>query len=222
MKDSIQKELAGVIRNDTTWLLTNPCCGGCGVTSKATTSMLLHEGKCFCFEDNGRTEDCWTDEGFFVVMQKVCCCLTHKACPPGGGANDGVPMFACCNKRWGGEEDGKVKAEESAQLMKDTFLLWYCLFFGCGLLHCANPCIYGKNKYFCCVDSNTSGGEHCPSGQPCTYKRSKLCCCVDAYRCGGDGHDGVPRCAVCGAVVMPASEPAETEPLAPPAQSAMQ
>jgi len=222
MKDSIHKELAGVIRNDTTWLLTNPCCGGCGVTSKTTSSVLLNEQKCFCFESISRTEDCWTDEGFYVFMQKFGCCLMHKACPPGGGANDGVPMFACCNVRWGGQEDGPVKAEESAQLMKESFLLVYFIMGGFGFMRCADPCIYGKNKYFCCVDSNTSSGECCPSGQPFTYKRSKLCCCVDATRCGGDGRDGVPRCAVCGAVVMAASEPAETEPLAPPAQSGMQ
>lgn len=50
--------------------------------------------------------------------QKACCCISASVCPPGGGADDGVPLFACCGMNCGGEDDpAQTSRPEDQQTM---------------------------------------------------------------------------------------------------------
>eukprot|EP00931_Biecheleriopsis_adriatica_P043118 TRINITY_DN24651_c0_g1_i1.p1 TRINITY_DN24651_c0_g1~~TRINITY_DN24651_c0_g1_i1.p1 ORF type:complete len:243 (+),score=55.44 TRINITY_DN24651_c0_g1_i1:79-807(+) len=224
VESSHREKLAKVFNEETLWLCTSPmCCGGCGF-GPIGSPLCMGDHKFCCLESEAYTEDLSSDYGVCFNEEKICCCITHCAIPPGGGRNDGVPLFACCNMRWGGGEDGEVILEKQAQLMKKSFLLYYFCCFGCGLVSCSDPIIMGSQK-FCCLREKNTTSDCFPSDRPVIYNKSKICCMVEAcsFPCCGGYQDGVPGCAVCGNVLFGASSPApEQQPLpsAPP-QAAM-
>jgi hypothetical protein len=220
-----RKKLAEIFYNETWWLCTNPCsCGGYGCVSPSTAPMCMSHDKHCCIENLCQSEP-WDEGGMGVCfdISKMCCIVNHSSCPPGGGPNDGVPLCACCGQRCGGESGEDVMLQEDAQLMKDTFLLYYCLCMGCGLAHCSEP-FCKANRKCCCVRSACYTTDACPSDRDCIYSHSKFFCCINACTClpFGGKRDGLPACACFGNVIFGApASPEESQPFAPPAQEAM-
>jgi len=244
-----RKKLAEIFYKETWWLCTSPCnCGGYGCVSSETAPTCISHDKHCCIENlcqSDSSDDCCFD------ISKMCCIVNHWSCPPGGGPNDGVPIFACCGQRCEAESgctqlmlcpvlccleccdcgigaraksDKDVMIKEDAELMKETFFLYYCLCMGCGISSCSEPfCM--SNRKCCCVRSSCYTTDACPSDRDCIYSHSKCFCCINACTCPSFGGkpDGLPACACFGSVIFgaPASLE-ESEPLvAVPAQEAM-
>lgn len=211
------------------WLCTNPCfCGGhaCGACSDP---YCLADDKCFCIEGETYTEDVWSTQGLCFSLSKHCCLTCHQSCPPGGGPNDGVPLLACCNMRYGGGETGtNLLAEENAEIMNDTFLLNYCICMGCGVSKCADPYLKSSSKCLC-MRSESFTAECMPSDRTCIYSKSKRFCCISACNCPpfGGKADGIPVCACCGLIccgapiASPEEQPIAGTPAELPTQHAM-
>jgi hypothetical protein len=224
MKSLHRKELAKTLGQDTCWLMTCPCmCGGFGCVPITSRPVCTSDCKCLCIEYATYSQDVWNDEGLCVCLDKECCCVSHCGCPPGGGRNDGVPMFACCNQRFGGSEDGQAQTEHG-KLMASTFLFYYCLCCGCGGAPCTDPlCL--KSEKCLCYRTEGHSADCCPADRDCIFRKSKCCCYVTVCGCPscfGGKPDGIPGCACCGKVLcLPASSTSEQQALIAPSQSQM-
>jgi len=221
-----RKRLAEIFYKNAWWVCTSPCtCGGHGCVSPSTAPLCMSQEKNCCIEHLCQSEP-WDEGGMGVCFEisKFCCVVNHWSCPPGGGPNDGVPLCACCNRRCGGETGEVVLPKQDAQLMNDTWLLYYCLFMGCGFTRCSDPCCK-SNKKVCCIRSTCYTDDCCPSDRDCIYSNSKFLCCINACTCPpfGGKRDGIPACACCGNVIFGAPSPQpESEPLITvPAQERM-
>jgi hypothetical protein len=223
---SHRKRFADIFYKETWWICTNPClCGGHGCVSPSTAPLCMSQDKHCCIENFCQSEP-WDEGGMGVCFEisKTFCVVNHWSCPPGGGPNDGVPLCAVCNRRCGGETGEVVLPKEDAQLMNDTWLLYYCLFMGCGVARCSDP-VCRSNKKICCVRTTCYTTDACPSDRDCCYSHGKTLCCINACTfppCGGK-RDGLPACACFGNVFFGAPAPmSESEPLiAAPAQQRM-
>jgi len=206
-----RKALAKLLGDETCWCLVCPLwCGGCGCAN-FDDPICLGDWKCLCWESEWRTEDINNGQGCCYNFAKLCCCVSHCACPPGGGRNDGVPLFACCNQRCGGEQEGgQLVDDENARSMRDACLCVYCICVGFGVASCDDPLYKQSSKFLCCL-SHAGCADCCPGDRDCIYSHSKACCCVQICSfppCGGKT-DGTPMLAVCGQVLAgpPIREP---------------
>eukprot|EP00932_Pfiesteria_piscicida_P018522 SRR837773.5369.p1 GENE.SRR837773.5369~~SRR837773.5369.p1 ORF type:complete len:234 (-),score=62.83 SRR837773.5369:57-710(-) len=198
-----QRYLQAEVHENTFWLCVNPLmCGGFGC-AKPTDPLKSTVSKCLCFEGYAWTEDAG-DKGLGVIFdfQKSCCIVSHAACPPGGGASDGVPLLACCNKRMGGESGGQIAHQLVANIMSETFLLYYCLCFGCGFGRLGDPCILNSRKCFC-FRQEAFTADCFVKDIPPFFNHDKCLCCVSACTmpCFGGNADGLPGCACCGQTI---------------------
>lgn len=217
------------INFETCWLLTSPLlCGGLGFVN-CLDPVAAVDLKVFCLEthcwlNNLDDNDIFNTCLSCFTMEKCCCCVNHCSFPiPGSCVGDRslVPACACCDKRFNHRstwiDDANANSERDVDrrlqvhydvklkpdIMEKTWLLWYCLFAGCGcsrlLGHplgfwscqcCPARCECMTNSWWCSPSS-------CLPWQ-CCYLNTKLCCCVWAFQfpfCGDNPH-GVPGCSV--------------------------
>lgn len=189
-------EMLAAAHAKTWWLLTTPViCGGCGVAACLDPVCLVQE-RCCCAACSAWTESIDAGYGWCVDMEKVCCVVNHSACPPGGGGRDGVPLLACCGRRWGEDPAEEVLWHAKAGVMKDAWLLYYCLCFGCGVTRCDRPWCLWSQKLLC-----LHSDAHllpCISDGVCCHNHTKTCCVMQSCALPCSSSRGVPCCAVCG------------------------
>jgi len=193
------KNQAKELMSNTCWLSYCLCCGtGC---SNCCDPCMLGTFKFLCCEGLFATAPCYGDEGCFHTLSKCCCLVNVGSFPPGGGGNDGVPCFACCNIRCGGE-DGQESISKYGQLVRDTFLCSHCLCCGCGCSSPADPLFLGTLKC-CCLKTSFATSPACDEATGCCYTQSKCCCCITALTLppGGGKNDGIPVLACCGVTI---------------------
>lgn len=115
-----------------------------------------------------------------------------------------MPLCALCNVRCGGDEPEEDQGDPDMETVKgivaDTFICWFCICEGMGVI-CGgdHPLCYGDGK-LCCLRSHLGTGECNDPDVGCTYTHAKLGCFANAGACppGGGKHDGIPLCAFCG------------------------
>jgi len=178
-------------------------CYGLGVTH-CGDPCCLQQLKVLCLEDSTQSTDCCGEEGCIFGVNKVCCLTGLASFPPGSKGKWGIPMFACCNHRCGGGEVEEEEVDEDTATLKkiaeDTFLCYFCLCSGAGVMFGGDaPCVFGDSKFFC-LRSHFKTGECNDPDTGCCYLHEKLCCLIDAetFPPGGGRHDGIPMCACCG------------------------
>ncbi|CAE8720454.1 unnamed protein product [Polarella glacialis] len=197
-----------LIKNQTKELMSNTCwlsyCFFCGTgCSNCCDPLFLGTFKFLCCEGLCSTAPGYGEDGCCNTLSKCCCLVNVGSFPPGGGGNDGVPCFACCNIRCGGEggqEDGASKYE---QLVRDTFLCSYCLCCGLGCSSPSSDPLFLGTLKCCCLKTSFATSPACDEATGCCYIQSKCCCCIQALTLppGGGKSDGIPALACCGVTI---------------------
>jgi len=193
--------------NRETWWLNYCVCGGCGCHKDFCNPFYMKREKFLCFETFQKTTDWWTKEqGLCMQVQKICCLLTIAAFPPGGASNDGIPLCALCNTRWGGEKktDDETDRTELKKIVDEAFICFHILCYGCGVATKGDIC-HIEDKFCCCYRMCQTAHPFTDEG--CCYKTEKLCWCNDNCVCppGGMKDSDLPMIACCGKVLVAGS-----------------